>query len=84
MPRHCSSELQACKGTLLMHGSLCARAQTACGLPTGIRHWGEKPARCSGALPKSERETLWHITHALSLLLDRDFPDGVATYSQSA
>ena len=52
-------------------------------LPTGVRHWGEGSALQRG-LPKSERETLWHVAHALSLLLGRDFSGGVASYAQSA
>ena len=60
---------------------MCAPADS-CSLPTGVRHWGEKSTLQRG-LPKSERETLWHITHALSLLLDKDFPDGVSNYAQT-
>ena len=51
-------------------------------LPTGIRHLGE-PSSLQGGKPKMERETLWHITHALSVLLQKDFSAGVASFAAS-
>ena len=58
------------------------RTDTHC-LPTGIRHWGEFSTLQRGLL-MSEREMLWHIVHALSLLLGKDFQDGEASYAKSA
>ena len=51
-------------------------------LPTGIRHLGETSSLQPG-MPKMERETLWHIAHALSVLLLKDFNAGVASYAAS-
>ena len=49
-------------------------------LPTGIRHW-EEPSQLQRGSKKRERETLWHIAHALSVLLGKDFSAGVANYA---
>ena len=48
-------------------------------LPTGIRHWDELSDLHPGQ--KRERETLWQIVHALSVLLDKNFNAGVASYA---
>ena len=34
-------------------------------------------------MPKTERETLWQVAHALSVLLNKDFEAGVANYAAS-
>ncbi len=47
-------------------------------LPTGVRHKGEHSPE---GLDKSERETLWHIAHGVSILLRKDFSEGVANYA---
>ena len=49
-------------------------------LPTGIRHWDE-PSQLQPGCQKRERETLWHIAHALSVLLGKNFDAGVARYA---
>ena len=51
-------------------------------LPTGIRHVGER-SRLQRGMPKTERETLWHIAHALSTMLGKDFSAGTASYAAS-
>ena len=57
-------------------------------LLTGIRHLGEtstlQPRMMPHGRPKTERETLWHIAHALSVLLLKDFQAGVACYAAAA
>ena len=49
-------------------------------LPTGVRHKGESSSLQPG-LNKTERETLWHIAHGISILLQKDFSAGVANYA---
>ena len=49
-------------------------------LPVGIRHLCE-PSTLEPGMNKMERETLWHIAHALSILLHRDFKAGVQSYA---
>ena len=55
------------------------RAAEVC-LPTGIRHCKESSQLQPGC-DKRERETLWHITHALSVLLGKNFNAGAARYA---
>ena len=55
------------------------RAAEVC-LPTGIRHCKESSQLQPGG-DKRERETLWHIAHALSVLLGKDFNAGAARYA---
>ena len=65
----------------LTHSTGCLSAENV-NLPTGIRHLGEASVLQPG-MPKMERETLWHIVHALSVLLLKDFSAGVARYAAS-
>ena len=60
---------------------MCAVAENV-DLPTGIRHLGELSI-LQPYLPKTKRETLWHVAYALSVLLHRDFESGVASYAAS-
>ena len=55
-------------------------------LPAGVRHLEEATCLQPGKdvnLPKTKDETMWHIVHAVSILLRKDFKAGVARYAAS-
>ena len=71
-----------CWGFSTLNGWLCFGIVDDATFPTGIRHLGE-PSSLQPGVPKMERETLWHIAKALSILLYKSFKDGVASYEAS-